>query len=155
MQYSIIRFFLINLFICILTGILLLTKHVCRHILTSHMQYHLWFLLLGLLTVPFLPFRLTGFPMLLARLLAFCNPALPDTRSVVNQGDVAAPAEHQTICPSPPKSGNPQTIPPLPERTPYQKRDSHIQYRIFAVAGYHRVPKAAYLSSHPHHLRLQ
>ncbi len=150
-----IRFLICNLFICALVGILLAARHLLRNILSGRMQYHLWFLLLGLLTVPFLPFRLTGFPMLLARLLAFCNPALPDTGNIVNQGDVTTPAEHQTICPSPPKSGNPQTIPPLPERTPYQKRDSHIQYRIFAVAGYHRVPKAAYLSSHPHHLRLQ
>ena len=30
--------------------------------------------------------------MLLARLLAFCNPALPDTGNIVNQGDVTTPA---------------------------------------------------------------
>jgi len=87
-----IRFLICNLFICALVGILLAARHLLRNILSGRMQYHLWFLLLGLLTVPFLPLRLTGFPMLLARLLAFCNPALPDTRSVVNQGDVAAPA---------------------------------------------------------------
>ncbi len=87
-----IRFLICNLFICALVGILLASRHLLRNILSGRMQYHLWFLLLGLLTVPFLPLRLTGFPMLLARLFAFCNPALPDTRSVVNQGDVAAPA---------------------------------------------------------------
>lgn len=87
-----IRFLICNLFICALVGILLAARHLLRNILSGRMQYHLWFLLLGLLTVPFLPLRLTGFPMLLARLFAFCNPALPDTRSVVNQGDVTAPA---------------------------------------------------------------
>ncbi len=87
-----IRFLICNLFICALVGILLASRHLLRNILSGRMQYHLWFLLLGLLTVPFLPLRLTGFPMLLARLLAFCAPALPDARSVVNQGDMAAPA---------------------------------------------------------------
>ena len=87
-----IRFLICNLFICALVGILLAARHLLRNILSGRMQYHLWFLLLGLLTVPFLPLRLTGFPMLLSQLFAFCNPALPDTRSVVNQGDVAAPA---------------------------------------------------------------
>ncbi len=87
-----IRFLICNLFICALVGILLAARHLLRNILSGRMQYHLWFLLLGLLTIPFLPLGLTGFPMLLARLLAFCNPALPDARSVVNQGDVTAPA---------------------------------------------------------------
>lgn len=71
MQYFIIRFFLINLFICIPTGILLLTKRVCRHILTSHMQYHLWFVFLGLLAIPFLPVSFSGFHALLFRLSPF------------------------------------------------------------------------------------
>ena len=87
-----IRFLICNLFICALVGILLAARHLLRNILSGRMQYHLWFLLLGLLTVLFLPFRLTGFPMLLARLLAFCNPALPDTGNIVNQGDVTTPA---------------------------------------------------------------
>lgn len=87
-----IRFLICNLFICALVEILLAARHLLRNILSGRMQYHLWFLLLGLLTIPFLPLGLTGFPMLLARLLAFCNPALPDARSVVSQGDVTAPA---------------------------------------------------------------
>lgn len=87
-----IRFLICNLFICALVGILLAAKHLLRNILSGRMQYHLWFLLLGLLTIPFLPPRPTDFPMLLARLMTFCNPALPDTRSDVNQRDVTAPA---------------------------------------------------------------
>ena len=32
--------------------------------MSSRMQYNLWFLLLGLLAVPFVPFRLIGFPQI-------------------------------------------------------------------------------------------
>ncbi len=57
-----IRFLICNLFISVLVGILLAARHLLRNILSGRMQYHLWFLLLGLLAIPFLPFRLTGFP---------------------------------------------------------------------------------------------
>ncbi len=56
-----IRFFLCNIFICIIIGFLLMAKGLLKNYLTSRMQFHLWFLLLGILTVPFLPFRLTEF----------------------------------------------------------------------------------------------
>ena len=52
-----IRFFLCNILICAITGILLITKRALKNHLTSRTQFHLWFLLLGLLTVPFLPVR--------------------------------------------------------------------------------------------------
>ena len=51
----IIQFLVCNLFISILTGILLSVKRLFRKSLTSRMQYHLWVLFLGLLAVPFLP----------------------------------------------------------------------------------------------------
>lgn len=50
-----IRFSIYNIFISILIGILLFAKHLLKNTLTSRMQYNLWFLLLGLLAVPFLP----------------------------------------------------------------------------------------------------
>lgn len=56
-----IRFLLSNLFISFIIGILLLNKRLLRNILTSRMEYHLWFLLLGLLAVPFLPVQPMGF----------------------------------------------------------------------------------------------
>lgn len=59
-----IRFFLGNLLLCVLTGILLIAKRALKNCLTSRMQFHLWFLFLGLLTVPFLPFRPVGFSRL-------------------------------------------------------------------------------------------
>lgn len=50
-----IRFLICNIFISIIIGILLLVKQVLGNSLTNRMQYNLWYLLLGLLTVPFLP----------------------------------------------------------------------------------------------------
>ena len=88
-----IRFLICNLIICIPVGILLAARHLLRNIMSRRMQYRLWFLLLGLLTVPFLPLRPAGFPKLLTRLLAFRNPALPDTGSVITQGGMIAPAQ--------------------------------------------------------------
>lgn len=55
-----IRFFLCNIYLCVITGIFLIAKRVFQKYLTGRMQFHLWFLFLGLLAVPFLPFRLTG-----------------------------------------------------------------------------------------------
>ena len=59
-----IRFFLCNIFISGIILILLLSKRIFKNILSSRMQYNLWFLLLGLLMVPFIPFRLIGFPQI-------------------------------------------------------------------------------------------
>lgn len=61
MTEFIVRFLICNIAICILIGILLLCRHICKHVLTGRMQYHLWFLLLGLLLIPFLPVPLFGF----------------------------------------------------------------------------------------------
>ena len=52
-----IRFFLCNILICAVTGILFITKRALKNHLTSRMQYNLWYLLLGILAVPFLPVR--------------------------------------------------------------------------------------------------
>ncbi|HAP21878.1 MAG TPA: BlaR1 family beta-lactam sensor/signal transducer, partial [Lachnospiraceae bacterium] len=59
-----IRFFICNVFISGIIGILLTAKRMFKNQLSSRMQYNLWFLLLALLTVPFIPFRLIGFPQI-------------------------------------------------------------------------------------------
>lgn len=59
-----IRFLLCNVFISGVIGMILTAKWVFRSSLSGRMQYHLWFLLLGLLVVPFLPFRLVGIPQI-------------------------------------------------------------------------------------------
>ena len=55
MEAFIIRFLICNIFISIIAGALLTAKFLLRKSLTSRMQYNLGFLLLILLTVPFLP----------------------------------------------------------------------------------------------------
>lgn len=52
-----IRFLICNILLCGIIGIFLFMKHILKNSLSSRMQYNLWFLLLGLLAVPFLPFR--------------------------------------------------------------------------------------------------
>ncbi len=56
-----IRFFICNVFIALMIGIILAAKQIFKKHLSSRMQYHLWFIMLALLTVPFLPIRLIGF----------------------------------------------------------------------------------------------
>lgn len=55
MTSFIIRFCICNIFVGVIIGMLVLLKHIFRHTLTSHMQYYLWLVLLGLLAVPFIP----------------------------------------------------------------------------------------------------
>ena len=52
-----LRFLICNILLCGIIGILLLMKRILKNSLSSRMQYNLWFLLLGLLSIPFLPFR--------------------------------------------------------------------------------------------------
>lgn len=59
-----IRFFICNIFISGIIGVLFITKRIFKNSLSSRMQYNLWFLLLGLLAVPFIPFRPVGFPQI-------------------------------------------------------------------------------------------
>ena len=61
-----IRFFICNVLISGIIGILLIAKRIFKNSLSSRMQYHLWFLLLGLLAVPFMPFRFIGLPQIFA-----------------------------------------------------------------------------------------
>lgn len=74
-----IRFLICNLLLSILIGILLAVRPLLGKVLSGRMQYRLWFLLLGLLAVPFLPFRLAEIPALLSRLNVF--PALALSRA--------------------------------------------------------------------------
>lgn len=50
-----IRFLICNVFISIIIGMFLLVKHLLRNNLANRMHYNLWFLMLGLLAVPFIP----------------------------------------------------------------------------------------------------
>lgn len=50
-----VRFLICNIIISMIIGIFLLAKHLLKNKLTARMHYNLWFLLLGLLAVPFIP----------------------------------------------------------------------------------------------------
>ena len=73
-----VRFLLSNIVISMITGILLAARHLLRKSLTSRTRYHLWFLLLGAMAVPFLPlqpFRMAQiFPWLSTRKAASVSP---------------------------------------------------------------------------------
>lgn len=77
-----ICFILCNILISCFIGILLAARRVFQNVLTSRMQYHLWFLLLALLAVPFIPLRLGGFSRLFARYGILRNPSVPDETAV-------------------------------------------------------------------------
>ncbi len=77
-----IRFFLCNILICATIGIFLMIKQVLRNHLTSRMQFNLWFLLLGLLAVPFIPIRPAPFSQLFSLLDKWKNAASPNTGTV-------------------------------------------------------------------------
>lgn len=92
-----IRFFLCNTLICAIIGILLMIKQILRNHLTSRMQFNLWFLMLGLLAVPFIPVRLVGFSQIFSLLDKWKNAALPNTETVtettvnMNESGVTGP----------------------------------------------------------------
>lgn len=104
-----IHFFLCNIFICIIIGFLMIVKRVFKNYLTSRMQFNLWFLLLGILAVPFVPFRPASFPQVLAFFGAWKNAASsskgtmtegvlnPNTSGAVNQmNDFALSVSRET-----------------------------------------------------------
>ena len=70
-----IRFLICNVFISGIIGILLIAKRIFKNDLSSRMQYNLWFLLLWLLAVPFIPFRLIGFPQIFSWLASLRSSA--------------------------------------------------------------------------------
>ena len=74
-----IRFLICNVFISGIIGILLTARRIFKNNLSSRMQYNLWFLLLGLLVVPFIPFRPVGFPQILSWLGSLRNSPASDT----------------------------------------------------------------------------
>lgn len=56
-----IRFLVSNLFLCGAFGAFFLIRKILERHLTSRMQYRLWYVMAGLMAVPFLPLPVTGF----------------------------------------------------------------------------------------------
>ena len=79
-----IRFFLCNIFICIIIGFLIIVKRAFKNYLTSRMQFNLWFLLLGILAVPFVPFRPASFTQIFALLVVWKNAVSSDKGTITD-----------------------------------------------------------------------
>lgn len=77
-----VSFLLSNLFISGVIVLLLVIRRLFRQHLTSHTQYQLWFLLLGLLAVPFLPFHPDRLLRVLSRLSGFTH-VLPSDAAII------------------------------------------------------------------------
>ena len=80
-----IRFFLCNIFICIIIGFLIIVKRAFKNYLTSRMQFNLWFLLLGILAVPFVPFRPASFTQIFT-LLGVWKNAVSSNKGTITEG---------------------------------------------------------------------
>lgn len=89
-----IRFLICNAFIGGIIGIIFIAKRIFRNYLSSRMQYNLWFLLLGLLTVPFIPFRLIGFPQIFSWLSSLRHSSGSDTKTALGEAAGTNPTEN-------------------------------------------------------------
>lgn len=85
----IIRFFICNLFISVIVVILLIAKQIFKNNLSARMQYNLWFLFLGLLTVPFIPLRLIGLSQIFSLLEILKNFSASNAETVIEKSSNA------------------------------------------------------------------
>ena len=80
----IIRFLICNIFISVIIVFLFVAKRIFKNSLTSRMQYRLWFLLPGLLAIPFLPVQPVGFCQLFSWLGKFKNTSVPNENALMD-----------------------------------------------------------------------
>ncbi len=90
-----ILFLICNIFISAIIGILLIVKWIFKKSLSSRMQYNLWFLLLGLLAVPFIPFRFIRLPQMISYLNSLKNSPASNTATMIGETTGANPTENQ------------------------------------------------------------
>ena len=86
-----IRFILCNIAVMGITGLLFFIKGILKNSLSCRMQYNLWFIWLGLLTVPFIPFRFPGFSQIAAWFKGFGFSPASVSESVIKNVSVIAP----------------------------------------------------------------
>lgn len=84
MAQFMIQFLICNIFISIIIGILLLVKYLLNNNLTNRMHYNIWYLLLGLLVVPFLPVEPVRFLIIFAWFRNFKNASPSPIGDVIN-----------------------------------------------------------------------
>lgn len=79
-----IRFLICNIFISVIIGILLLVKRLLGNNLTSRMHYNLWYLLLGLLAVPFIPVQPIHFLQIFTWFDSLKNTSISPIERIMN-----------------------------------------------------------------------
>lgn len=89
-----VRFLICNVFISGIIGILLIAKYLFKSSLSSRMQYNLWFLLLGILSVPFVPFRLIEFFQFFSWLPSLIGSPASSTKTIVEEGIKTIPTKN-------------------------------------------------------------
>lgn len=89
-----IKFFICNIFISIIIAIFLLAKHLLKNYLTSRAQYNLWFFLLGLLIVPFIPVQKIHFPQIFTWFENLKNGSTSTVETIMSQ--TALPSQPDT-----------------------------------------------------------
>ena len=78
----VIHFLLCNFFLCAITGIFVITKRLLTNHLTSRMQFNLWYMWAGILTVPFLPVNLLNFPQIFSWFEKLVKIVLPNHKGL-------------------------------------------------------------------------
>lgn len=89
-----IRFLISNVGISVVIAGLFAVKGLLKNSLTSRIQYQIWFLLLALLVVPFLPLRSMHVPQLFSWGGGWTGRQIQDTSAVINgNASLAAPSD--------------------------------------------------------------
>lgn len=89
-----VRFLICNVFISGIIGILLIAKYLFKSSLSSRMQYNLWFLLLGILSVPFVPLRLIEFFQFFSWVPSLIGSPASSTKTIVEEGIKTVPTKN-------------------------------------------------------------
>lgn len=84
MSTFIIRFLMCNIYISAIVIILSLTKRLFKNIFSSRMQYNLWFILLGLLVIPFLPIKSLELSQIFSWINKLKLPAISNSDTTTN-----------------------------------------------------------------------
>lgn len=84
MSTFIIHFLMCNIYISAIVIILSVTKRLFKNIFSSRMQYNLWFILLGLLVIPFLPIKSLELSQIFSWINKLKLPAISTSDTAVN-----------------------------------------------------------------------
>lgn len=85
----VIRFLIISAAISVFVSVILLVKKLCKKHLSLRVQYNIWFLLLIMLALPFLPVKSDGFSGLWHWFLQLGSSGSTAGNTAINAGTAA------------------------------------------------------------------